>query len=221
VEPLYRIAQSAVIPPLRFWFNWRFEGGEHVPQEGPLLVAGNHISYLDWFADGYLLVRRGRRPRFLAKSELWRSRPLAWVLGGVGQIPVERGTGSPAPLEAARRVLSENGTIVMFPEGTISKMPGHLPGDAKTGIARLAFMTGLPVLPMATWGSHKIWERGKGLSLKFGRPIVVKAGPPVDLSAYAEKPDDPASLRAATDVVMAAIRELVEELSARYPARWA
>jgi 1-acyl-sn-glycerol-3-phosphate acyltransferase len=139
VEPLYRIAQSAVIPPLRFWFNWRFEGGEHVPETGPLLVAGNHISYLDWFADGYLLVRRGRRPRFLAKSELWRNRALAWVLGGVGQIPVERGTGSPAPLEAARAELAAGGTIVMFPEGTISKMPGHLPGEAKTGIARLAF----------------------------------------------------------------------------------
>lgn len=220
MEPLYRLAQSVVIPPLKFWFNWRFEGVENIPRGGALLVAGNHISYLDWYSDGYMLVKAGHRPRFLAKSELWRNRVLGWVLRGVGQIPVERGTGSPAPLQAARKVLDSGGAVVMYPEGKITKDPDYLPMEGKTGVARLAFQTGLPVLPMATWGSHKIWQRGVGLSLKFGRPIMVKAGPSVDLSRWADTPDDPEALRAGTDAVMAAIRELVEDLRSRYPERW-
>ena len=72
-EPWYRFLELTLRPILAMWFNWRFEGKEHIPDEGPLLVACNHISYLDPLAHAYMLVRSGRRPRFLAKNELYGS----------------------------------------------------------------------------------------------------------------------------------------------------
>src|SRR5213083_3083295 len=106
-EPWYRFAVTALRPPLALWFNWRFEGLEHIPREGPLLVACNHISYFDPLAHGYLLVRAGRRPRFLAKKELYGNTFLRHLLEGAHQIPVERGSGSSAPVMAAMEALQE------------------------------------------------------------------------------------------------------------------
>jgi 1-acyl-sn-glycerol-3-phosphate acyltransferase len=206
---------------LKAWFNWRFEGLENVPAEGPALVAANHISYLDWFADAYFLHQVGRRTRFLAKAELWSNSALGRILAGAGQIPVERGTGSPAPLRAAQAALDAGGSVVVYPEGTVTKNPDFSPMEGKTGVARLSFMTGLPVIPLASWGSQNVWQKTGKLSLKFGRPVVLKAGPPVDLSKWAETPEDPDALREATDAVMTAIGLLVEDLRSRYPERWA
>lgn len=66
-------AKGVLIPPIWLWFEWRFEGFEHIPAEGPALVACNHISNFDPLAHGYFLVKAGRRPRFLAKIELFRN----------------------------------------------------------------------------------------------------------------------------------------------------
>ena len=70
-EPWFSLAEWTLRPPITLWFNWRFEGTEHIPPDGPVIVAGNHISYLDPLAHGVMLVKAGRRPRFLAKKELY------------------------------------------------------------------------------------------------------------------------------------------------------
>ena len=150
-EPWYRFAVTTLRPPIALWFNWRFEGMEHIPHDGPLLVAANHVSYFDPLAHGYMLVRAGRRPRYLAKKELYGNWFLRNLLDGAKQIPVERGTGSAAPVEAASKALKDGEVVVVYPEGTVTRNPDFTPMQAKTGIARLTLATDVPVLPIAVW----------------------------------------------------------------------
>ena len=101
MEPWYRAAELALVPPMQLWFNWRFDGLEKIPAEGPVIVAGNHLSYVDPLAHGYFVVKAGRRPRFLAKQELFDARFVGTVLRGARQISVERVTCDRSPLEDA------------------------------------------------------------------------------------------------------------------------
>lgn len=221
-EPWYRLAVTALRPSMAFWFNWDNEGMHHVPPVGPLLVACNHISELDPLCQGLFLVRAGRRPRFLAKSELLKNPLLRRVLVGARQIIVNRGTGDRGPVDAAVAALKRDECVVIYPEATLTKNPDYSPMRAKTGIARVAFEADVPVLPIAVWGSHRaLPRRGEEKSFKFGRPIMVKAGPAIDLSEYAERGvHDPAALRDATDHVMGELSSMVADLRARYPKRW-
>jgi 1-acyl-sn-glycerol-3-phosphate acyltransferase len=220
-EPWYRLVESTLRPPLAMWFNWRFEGLEHIPREGAVLVACNHISYLDPLAHGYMLVKAGRRPRYLAKKELFGNPLLRSVLRGTKQIPVERGSGSAAPIEAAREALKEGEVVLVYPEATVTSNPDRSPMRGKTGIARLALTEEVPVLPIAVWGSQNVWQRKGVQSLKFGRPIWLKAGPPLDFSQFEGQRDDPLTLRKVTDTVMDELARLVTDLRTRYPHRWA
>ncbi|MGH2528909.1 MAG: lysophospholipid acyltransferase family protein [Actinomycetota bacterium] len=209
------------MPPLKLWFNWRLEGLDRVPQVGPIIVAGNHLSYFDPFAHGYFVVRAGRRPRFLAKQELFENPFLSVVLRGAGQIPVRRGTGDQAPLEAAARALARGEVVMVYPEGTsVTENPDLSPGRGKTGAVRLSLMAGVPIVPVATWGGQYVWLRsGKG-SLRFGRPIWVRAGDPFVPSEHAGADPDPKTVRALTDQLMGELARLVDDLRTRYPNRW-
>lgn len=220
LDPLFRLAAGVVRPPIKVWFNWRFEGVEHVPEEGPLLVAANHVSYLDPFAHGYFLWERGRRPRFLAKQELFEIPVLASILRGLGQIPVRRGGGGRQPLTMGEQALRRGDAVVVYPEGTVTTNPDFTPMRGKTGLARLAFATGVAATPIAVWGGQHVWQKAGPKSMRFGRPIWVKAGPSVDLGEFGGRADDIDALREATERVMEALRVLVEDLRDRYPRRW-
>jgi 1-acyl-sn-glycerol-3-phosphate acyltransferase len=221
LEPWYRFAEAVLRPPIALWFNWRFEGLEHVPTEGPVLIACNHISYLDPLAHAYMLLKAGRRPRFLAKKELYGNALLRLALQGMRQIPVERGSGSSAPVDAARDTLKTGEAVLIYPEGTITRNPDFTPMQGRTGVARLTLASDVPVLPIAVWGSQMVWQR-KGLgSLKFGRPIWLKAGAPMDFSEFDDKLDEPKTLRVVTDMVMDELTRLVNDMRSRYPKRWA
>jgi 1-acyl-sn-glycerol-3-phosphate acyltransferase len=214
------LAKGVLIPPIWLWFEWRFEGFEHIPPEGPALVACNHISYLDPLAHGYFLVKAGRRPRFLAKIELFRNPIAGPVLRGAKQIPVRRGSGDRAPVEFGSKALREGEVVVVYPESTVTTNEDFSPARGKTGIARLTLATGVPVIPLAVWGSGPVWRR-RDRSLRFGRPIWVRAGPPLDFSRYQDRRDEPATIRQGTDEVMAELSVLVDDLRERYPKRWA
>jgi len=220
-EPWFALFVGVLKPPITHWFNWRFEGEEHVARSGPLLVGANHISYLDPLAHGLFLWARGRRPRYLAKQELFDVVGLGRILRGMGQIAVQRGTGDQRPLEDAERALRENEAVVVYPEGTVTRNPDWTPMEGKTGLVRLSLATGVPVTPIAVWGAQHVWQKkGRG-SLAFGRPIWLKAGPAVDLGRFSDGADDIDRLREATEVVMSELRALVLELRGRYPQRWA
>jgi 1-acyl-sn-glycerol-3-phosphate acyltransferase len=212
-----------VIPPLKLWFNWQFEGVELVPGRGPIILAGNHLSYVDPLAHAYFVVQAGRRPRFLAKAELFENPFLRMVLQGAGQIPVRRGTGDQTPLEEAARALDRGEVVLIYPEGTsVTENPDFSPMRGKSGAARLSVAAGVPILPVATWGGQYVWRKGARKSFTFGRPIWLKAGelmdPPVQGQDSAE---DPELARRLTDELMVRLTLLVDDLRSRYPKRWA
>ncbi|MFM8944419.1 MAG: lysophospholipid acyltransferase family protein [Actinomycetota bacterium] len=219
MEPWYVIAEPILLRPNQLWFNWHFEGEEHLPYSGPAIVAGNHISYFDQFVSGYALVRAGRRPRFLGKAELFDIPVVGTVFRGAGQIPVRRGTGDSAPLDAALRALDRGEVVVLYPESTVTKEPDFLPMAGKTGAVRLSRLSGVPITPFASWGPQRVWQKTGKQSLRFGRPLWAKAGPPI--APTSRSIDDTADLRAATADLMAVLRTMVIDLRDRYPARWA
>jgi 1-acyl-sn-glycerol-3-phosphate acyltransferase len=171
-------------------------------------------------AHAYFLAERGRRARFLAKSELFDIPVFGAALRNAKQIPVRRGVRDHSPLEQAERALAEGEAVVVYPEGTVTKDPAYLPMRARTGIVRLSLASGVPITPLAIWGAHHVWQKAGRGSLKFGRPIWVKAGEPIDLSEYREQAGDGDVLRKLTDEVIEQLRTLVTDVRARYPARW-
>jgi 1-acyl-sn-glycerol-3-phosphate acyltransferase len=219
-EPWFGLVHATLRPPIAAWFNWHFEGMENIPDEGPALVAANHISYFDPIAHAYMLIKAGRKARYLAKRELFENPILGTVLSGAKQIPVDRGSGSMAPLTAAMDALREGEVVVVYPEATITKNPDSLPMKGKTGTARLALDAGVPVLPLAVWGSQHIWQKTGAGDLRFGRPIWLKMGAPIDLSEFQSTKGELSTLRKTTDLIMDEIRGLVIDLRDRYPKRW-
>lgn len=221
MEPWYRAAELALVPPFRLWFNWRLEGLERVPAEGPAIIAGNHLSYLDPFAHGVFVVKAGRRPRFLAKQELFDAPFVGTVLRGAHQISVQRGAGDRSPIDDATRAVEQGEVVVIYPEGTTTTTNEDFsPGRGKTGAVRLSIATGIPILPVATWGGQFVWRKSGRQSLAFGRPIWVAAGEPFDPIERLEGEPDARALRASTDDLMVELGKLVVDLRDRYPARW-
>lgn len=218
-EPWYTGTVSILQFPSWVWFKWRFEGMEHIPREGPILIAANHISYYDPIAHGYMLIKAKRKPRWLAKIELFNNKFIGPILRGMKHIPVRRGSGDHGPIEFGLKALREGEMILVYPESTVTKNPDFSPMKGKTGIARLAILSGVPVIPLAVWGSAPVWQRGSR-NFKFGRPIWVKAGPPLDFSRYEGKADDPKAVREVTDEVMAQLSLLVDDMKSRYPKKW-
>ena len=192
-EPTYLLAKAIVKPWMGLWFRWYVEGLESIPRRGPAILAFNHIAFLDPFASAYAVDLAGRRPRYLAKSELFQDKRVAWILRGAGQIEVRRGTKeAPMALDHAVDALDRGELIVVFPEGTITNDPELNPMPAKTGAARLALASGVPLIPCALWGTQNIWPKGyakhwwpprQELAVRIGTPMPV-SGNPKDPSAW-------------------------------------
>lgn len=218
MEPTYLLAKWIMKPFLWLWFRWNIEGLENIPSDGPALLAFNHIAYLDPFAAAYTVDQRKRRPRFLAKSELFDDRRIAWILRGAGQIPVYRGTkDAPMALDQALAALQRGEIVVIFPEGTITTDPDLRPMKAKSGIARLAQQTGAPVIPCAIWGTANVWA--KGYRKRWWPPkqdICVRVGEPLDVGEGDGSPDTWAQVG---EKIMDAIAALVSSLRPIIPDR--
>lgn len=213
----YAVA-ACILKPLTWAFmkrDWR--GLEHVPADGGVILAANHISHADpvAFAD-FIVYGTGRIARFLAKSTLFQGRGLVGqVMRGAGQIPVHRHTADASlALRDAVDALRRGECVAIYPEGTVTRDPQKWPMLAKTGVARLALLSGAPVIPVAQWGAEQILDsyRTRGLHLLPRRTMHFVAGPAVDLSGYVGKDLTAEVLRAATDEIMAAITRLLEEL---------
>jgi 1-acyl-sn-glycerol-3-phosphate acyltransferase len=115
----YRFAMTACTPAVRWWGRLDVDGLEHLPADGPVLLAGNHDSYWDPVAIGIAGLPK-RQIRALAKSSLWKVRGLGRVLNGMGQIPIDRGTGDTNAMGRAIEELRAGACIGVFPEGTRS-----------------------------------------------------------------------------------------------------
>lgn len=190
----YHVARAILKPPLAAWFRWNVEGQGNIPREGPVIIAVNHIAYLDPFAAAYVVDGVGRRPRFLAKAELFDDKRIAWILRSAGQIPVRRGTkDAPMALDHALTALRKGQVVVIFPEGTITTDPDLNPMEAKSGMARLALGSGAPVVPCGLWGTANIWGKGfrkhwwpprQDICVRFGQPIRFEGGDPGSIDEW-------------------------------------
>ena len=217
----YRLAIVVLKPILLVLTRRRWSGFDHVPREGGVIIAVNHISHADplVFADA-LIFSTQRVPRILAKSTLFEGKGLlarfvSRVLKGTGQIPVVRHTADASKaLQAAVEALNRGEMVALYPEGTVTRDPDKWPMAAKTGVARLALLSGAPVIPIAQWGAQEILDsyRTPGLHLLPRHTMTVVAGPPVDLSPWQGKELTSEVLRDATAAVMRAITELLEKI---------
>ncbi|WP_141013828.1 lysophospholipid acyltransferase family protein [Nocardioides sambongensis] len=198
----------ALGPLLKVVFRPKASGVENVPEEGPAILASNHLSYADWL---FMPLVVPRMVRFVAKAEYFTSPGLkGWAqktfFSGTGNIPIDRSGADAAAgaLISAKRVLGEGGLFGIYPEGTRSH-DGRL-YRGKTGIARLALETGVPVVPVAVVGTDLVAPPGK----KFGRYTrpVVRFGRPLDFSRYAGMENDRYILRSITDEIMYEIMKL-------------
>lgn len=195
-------------PELVPYARFRFEGLEHVPSTGPAILAFNHRSYFDPTALGLLAARVGRPVRGLGKKEVFDIPVVGRLVRMVGGIRVERASGSDEPLDQAARVLAGGELVMIAPQGTIPRGRAFFEPElqGRWGAARLAQMTGAPVIPVGLWGTEKVWPRSSRLPRMnpIRRPTVtVRVGPPVPLSGT--------DVDADTRAIMAAIVDLLPD----------
>jgi 1-acyl-sn-glycerol-3-phosphate acyltransferase len=195
-------------PVLRLVFRPQAEGADHVPSDGPAILASNHLSYADWL---FMPLTLARRVTFVAKAEYFTGRGLkGWLqktfFSGSGQVPIDRSSGNAAEgaLTSAKRILGAGDLFGIYPEGTRSH-DGKL-YRGKTGVARLALETGAPVIPVAVLGTDAIAPPGKKFG-SFTRPRV-RFGEPLDFSRYEGLENDRYVLRSVTDEIMYEIMQL-------------
>jgi 1-acyl-sn-glycerol-3-phosphate acyltransferase len=206
---LYWVTKVVLTPILTVAFRPRVEGVRHVPRRGPAILACNHVSYLDWM---FLpLVVRWRHISFLAKMEYFtgsglRGRFHRFFFTATGQVAVDRSgsDAASAALRTAARLLRQGKLVGIFPEGSRSR-DGRL-NRGRTGLARIAAETGVPVIPCATVGAFDLCPPGKRVprprkvGIRFGQPMTFPGGPGATPS--------PQELRAWTDELMAEIQRL-------------
>jgi 1-acyl-sn-glycerol-3-phosphate acyltransferase len=183
------IAGAVVKPLMRVWFRMRVEGREHVPAEGPVILASNHRSNMD----PVLLASAVKRPvAFMAKAELFVG-PLGWIMRWIGQFPVRRGGIDREALRRTDAVLARGSMLGLFPEGT--RGDGRF-SAVHPGLAYIVVRQRCPVLPVAIFGTERVRRRFGWLP--FASPVRVVIGPAIDLP---QATGDRAGRRAASEVL--------------------
>jgi 1-acyl-sn-glycerol-3-phosphate acyltransferase len=186
----------------------KIEGLQNIPSSGPAILASNHLAVMDSF---FLPLVVRRRITFLAKAEYftgtgvkgWFNR---WFFNAAGQVPIDRtdADAAQAALNTAERLLGEGKLLGMYPEGTRS--PDGRLYKGKTGLARLALETGVPVIPVAMIGTNVVNPPGTKM-LRFGR-VTVRFGKPMDFSRFEGLEGNRFIERAVIDEVIYELMEL-------------
>ncbi|MDJ1371516.1 1-acyl-sn-glycerol-3-phosphate acyltransferase [Gulosibacter molinativorax] len=201
------------VPPLKLLFKYDVKGT--LPATGPYILTPNHYSDIDPVVTGYGVWRLGRKPRFMAKASLFKIPVVGWLLHKSGQIPVERSRSRAKAnsMNAANQIIELGGAVIVYPEGTLTREPDMWPMRGKTGAARLALQSGIPVIPIATWGAQAVVPRfQKKFKFRFRAPIKMIVGKPIDLSEFEGKHSSKRAIDGATDKIMREITALVEEI---------
>ncbi len=209
--PVYRFAAGAAFGIMGSQ-RWRFDaqGTENIPRSGGAVVAYNHSSYWDYFTVGRWPYKHLGRPiRILAKEQLFRVPVFGWLMKRARHIPVHRGRGTDA-LRSAVEALRGGELVCIAPEQTISPSFELLP--FKTGAVRMAAAAGVPIVPVASWGTHRFHTKGHPLRPRWKLPVTVRYGEPLEVG-----PDeDP---RSATERLRSAIERLLHVAQEEYPVQ--
>jgi 1-acyl-sn-glycerol-3-phosphate acyltransferase len=214
------VSKIILRPGIRMMMHLDWSGQQHIPTDGPVILAANHLSYMDIFAVSLFADSAGRYPVFLAKSSLFKIPVVGPLISRLGQLPVYRGQADAGLVlkQAAELAAKNNACVIFYPEATVTRDPEQWPMVAKTGVARLALEQNIPVVPIAHWGAQRILPYGDHVPKILPRKTVrIVAGPPVDLSEFAGQPLTNQVLRVATDKVMTAVTALVGELRGLTP----
>jgi 1-acyl-sn-glycerol-3-phosphate acyltransferase len=188
------------------------EGAEIIPAHGPVILASNHVSYLDFAFAGYAARPSRRYVRFLARHDVWSNPVAGPLMRGMHHIPVDRSAPAGAYLEA-RSALRRGEAVGVFPEAGVSK--SYTVRVKMTGAAALAMDTGAPVVPMAMWGGQRIYTStaaatGHELHLRWGSPITI-------IVAEARFIEPGQDVVAESRLLGACLQTLLEQAQARHP----
>jgi len=217
VTVIYTALRLGYMVLLKVWCRMSVRGAQHIPAQGPVIVAGNHLSFLD-----SVVIPLGvpRRVRFLAKADYFTGTGVSGVwnrfwFGAMGAVPVPRGShaDAQAALHLATEVLGRGEAFGIYPEGTRSR-DGRL-YRGRTGVAWLALETGAPIVPVAVRGTDRV----QPIDTRFPRPfkITVEFGKPIGLDAVAHLRSAGAKRRGLTDLVMEEIARMGgQEPAGRY-----
>jgi 1-acyl-sn-glycerol-3-phosphate acyltransferase len=186
------------------------KGSENIPRSGGAVLVSNHISYLDFIFSGLAALPQKRLVRFMAKESVFRHKVSGPLMRAMKHIPVDRTAGMGA-YKHALSALRSGEIIGVFPEATISQ--SFTLKNFKSGAARLAQEAGVPVLPMALWGTQRLWTKGHKRDLgRHHIPVTIRVGEPMEA-------DPGESADTLTERVRGRVQELLEAAQRAYPVR--
>ncbi|MGR6924396.1 lysophospholipid acyltransferase family protein [[Actinomadura] parvosata] len=229
-----QLSMTVLQTVLRLAVRRHYAGLGHIPGDGGVIIVANHVSKLDSLAIAAFVGAAGRWPRFLAKAPLFDIPVVGRFLISMRQIPVNRGGANAADaLAVAAAAVRAGDVVIIYPEGGTPK-PWETPlNKGKTGAARLWLSTGAPVVPVVSWGPQNILDPATGrLRLRPRTPVIVVAGPPLELSSVpvrsasarsaAVSNGNGADLHGITEEIMRALRSMAAgaaEAGALFPRR--
>ncbi|MCG5212568.1 lysophospholipid acyltransferase family protein [Streptosporangium sp. KLBMP 9127] len=186
----------------------RVEGADRVPRQGGAVLVSNHISYLDFIFAGFAARPAKRLVRFMAKKEVFDHRISGPLMRGMHHIPVDRAAGA-GSYASALRALKGGEVVGVFAEATISR--SFTVKEIKNGAIRMAAATGVPMIPMALWGTHRLWTKGHPKRLTQRHvPVTILVGEPI----YPKRGDD---MAVHTVELHARMSELLDRAQRGYP----
>ncbi|WP_369138223.1 lysophospholipid acyltransferase family protein [Modestobacter versicolor] len=204
----YRIVIRLALVVFRlFGFRFDVRGQEHVPTSGGAIICSNHVSFFDFTFLGLAALPQHRLVRFMAKSAVFTHRFSGPFMRAMQHIPVDRKAGA-AAFDSAVRALKDGQVVGIFPEATISS--SFTVKDLKAGAARMAIDAGVPVLPAAVWGGHRIATKGHDVVLRRGVAVTVLIGEPL-------VPEPGEKVQSLLRRTRAAMEALLDEAQQSYP----
>jgi 1-acyl-sn-glycerol-3-phosphate acyltransferase len=208
---LYRALQLTVAPVLRTVYRPVVTGSQHVPADGAVLIAGNHVSFAD---EIFTPIAARRQVFYFAKAEYFtsegiRGKAMGAIFRELGQVPVERADtrSAAASLDVGVEMLKNGDALGIYPEGTRS--PDGRLYKFRTGVARLAVRSGAPVVPVGLVGTREVQPPGS--KRWYRAPVAIHFGPPLDFSGRSGDERSAKALRAITDEIRIAVQALTEQ----------
>jgi 1-acyl-sn-glycerol-3-phosphate acyltransferase len=206
-RPYRFVIRLALVVFRLFGFRFDVRGSEHLPASGGAIISSNHVSFFDFTFLGLAALPQHRLVRFMAKSAVFDHWFAGRFMRAMQHIPVDRKAGA-AAFESAVRSLKDGEVVGVFPEATIST--SFTVKDLKAGAARMAVDAGVPIIPAAVWGGHRVATKGHKVDLRRGVAVTVILGEPI----VAEPGEKAQSLLRRTK---AAMEVLLDEAQRSYP----
>src|SRR3954454_9966946 len=208
-RPYRFVIRAALVVFRLFGFRFDVRGSEHVPATGGAIISSNHVSFFDFTFLGLGALPQRRLVRFMAKSSVFEHGFAGRFMRAMQHIPVDRKAGA-AAFETAVRALKDGEVVGVFPEATIST--SFTVKELKAGVARMAIDAGVPIIPAAVWGGHRVATKGHKVQLRRGVAVTVLLGKPI-------VPEPGEKVQSVLRRTRAAMEILLDQAQRSYPQR--